>query len=109
MKKMVFLSELEEDEIIGDLTVDGTEYILPVCQKLRKLSSLLPHEQDSLLLLDSEAELFFYYYVIILSFCINKQLWLMWSVISIPMTSLISASCTEAVVNTMCCIKFVQF
>ena len=31
-------------------------YILPVCQKLRKLSSLLPHEQDSLLLLESEAE-----------------------------------------------------
>ena len=51
-----FLSELEEDEIIGDLSVDGTEYILPVCQKLRKLSSLLPREQDSLLLLDSEAE-----------------------------------------------------
>ena len=50
-----FSSELEEDEIIGDLTVDGTKYILPVCQKLRKLSSLLPHEQDSLLLLDSEA------------------------------------------------------
>ena len=51
-----FSSELEEDEIIGDLTVHGTKYILPVCQKLRKLSSLLPHEQDSLLLLDSEAE-----------------------------------------------------
>ena len=51
-----FLSELEEDEIVGDLTVDGTEYILPVCQKVTKLSSLLPHEQDSLLLLDSEVE-----------------------------------------------------
>ena len=42
-EKNGFLSELEEDKIVGDLTVDGTEYILPVCQKVTKLSSLFPH------------------------------------------------------------------
>ena len=36
-----FSSELEEDEIIGDLTVDGTEYIYTTCLSKTKKAFII--------------------------------------------------------------------